>query len=81
MLSIVCDSSLMDEVTNIVKNDPRILDYRLTLSYALTTETTDNLVSTLKAENQLAHFISFAQEKLEPSALLDDELAKLGDID
>ena len=56
VLSIVCDSSLMDEVTNIVKNDPRILDYRLTLSYALTTETTDNLVSTLKAENQLAHF-------------------------
>lgn len=80
VLSIVCDSSLMDEVTNIVKNDPRILDYRLTLSYALTTETTDNLVSTLKAENQLAHFISFAQEKLGPSALLDDELAKLGDI-
>lgn len=80
VVSVVCNNDLIQEVQNILKNDLRVIDYKLILTYNQNVDNQDNLISMLKTENQLLHFTSFAQEKLGNSPLLIDELTKLGEL-
>ena len=78
VVSIVCEEKLSSKLSKILKSYKNISESRVLLFYDYT-KNVDNDISIL-ADDYVKQFILLAQEKLEPSSILDSELIRLGGI-
>ena len=75
VVSVTCNSDLLVDVSNILKEKSNIIEYRLVSLYTGTTIVDD--VVDFKVEDHLQQFIDYVQTKIQPSDILTEELTKL----
>ena len=75
VVSVSCSSDFLIEVSNILKEKKNIVEFRLVSLYtgsAIADDTVD-----FKVEDHLQQFIDYVQTRIQPSAILTEELTKL----
>lgn len=78
VVSIVCEEKLSLKLPKILKQYKNISESRLLLFYDYTRNNDDSI--SILADDYIKQFILLAQERLEPSSILDSELIRLGGI-
>ncbi len=78
VVSVTCNSNLLVDVSNILKEKRNIVEYRLVSLYTGTTIVDD--VVNFKAEDHLQQFIDYVQTKITPSDILSEELVLLSKV-
>ena len=75
VLSITCNSKLLEQVTEKLKNS-NVIEYRLISVYSRGLASTEEVVD-FKVEDHLQQFIEYVQSKIPPSDILSEELVIL----
>lgn len=75
VLSISCNSDLIDDLNKVLKKKKTIIDYKINTYYKNQEQISNDEL--FKVENHFKQFIDFAQKRLEPSSILSDELSRL----
>jgi len=74
VLSITCNSKLLQKVTDII-NSKNVIEYRLITTYS--DSNTEEPTINFKVEDHLQQFINYVQTKIPPSDILSEELGLL----
>ena len=77
VISVMCEESLIPEVSKLIKSNRNIAESRLTVFYNYQYDSEGNEPSIL-VDDYTKQFIMLAQKELTPSNILDNELARLG---
>lgn len=76
VLSISCNNKLIPSIDKKIKNNDKIVEYRVVTIYNNNNNNFDDKVD-FKVEDHLQQFIDYVQTKIPPSEILADELFKL----
>lgn len=76
VLSIICEASLLSDVTDILKTLDNVIDYRLVSQY-FNQRSSEQPQVEFKSKDYIQQFIEYVQTKIEPSEILSEELANL----
>lgn len=79
VLSIICEASLLSDVTDILKTLDNVIDYRLVSQY-FNQRSSEQPQVEFKSKDYIQQFIEYVQTKLEPSEILSEELANLANL-
>ena len=76
VLSIICEASLIGDVSESLKSLSNVVDYRLISQYLKSRNNDENSFE-FKSMDYIQQFIEYVQTKIEPSEILNEELANL----
>lgn len=77
VVSISCNYELLDHVSKLIAKQENIIESRLTATYDTYSSDSTGSDELFKTDDFVKQFVEFIQTKIEPSAALDDELARL----
>ena len=76
VVSIVCEEKISSKLSKIIKKNKNIVESRVVLFYNYAGDLENN--TNIFVDDYIKQFIILAQEKLEPSSVLENELIRLG---
>lgn len=78
VVSVTCSDNMLEQVNRTLKSSKKIIESRVIVVYAQTKPAQE--AGLFADTDHMRQFIEFAQQKLEPSSALTEELARLGGV-